>query len=419
MLITHAMRVLLGRQLGPFRFVKDVGFLPDLDVPAFGLYVHVPFCRDLCPFCPYYKVKSNPHLFQPFLEALLSEIALVAGNIGGYGSRQRVTSLYFGGGSPALMRSDLHKIRRTIDEHFVLEGRAGIELHPRDTAGDIPPVLRDAGFDMVSVGIQTFQESLLRTIGREAVDFRAIFTALGRERFDAIDVDLIFGIPGQTEAGLREDFLQATELGATQISTYPFIDFSYANNREKPLSRAGQKRMLSQLLTTADEAGFVRTSVWTFGLKNAPRYSSITRDNFLGFGPSATSLGRDAFKANTFSVEAYIETVRRGIVPTAMKMAFTPRTRKLYWLFWNCYTGTLPRDGYGALFSSRLDDDFSFWLSLGKTIGLFTETYAGYDLTPLGKYHFHWLEQAYTHQYIDKTWRSAMQTPWPDMITVY
>lgn len=419
MLITHAMRILLGRQLGPFKFVKDVGFLPDLDVPTLGLYVHIPFCLDLCPFCPYYKVISSTHLVQPFLEALLSEIALVGEKTGSNGSKRRVTSLYFGGGSPALMKSDLQKIRKTIDDFFYVEDRAGIELHPRDVTSDLPTVLKDSGFDMVSIGIQTFQEQLLSNIGRDRVDYRSVFTALRRERFDAIDVDLIFGIPGQTEADLRVDFLKAVELGATQISTYPFIDFSYANNHKKPLGRSEQKKLLSMLLKTADDAGFARTSVWTFGRTNAPRYSSITRENFLGFGPSATSLGRDAFKANTFSLEAYIESVNKGIVPTALKMKFSPRTRKLYWLFWNCYAGKLPKDEYCTLFSSNLDDDFSFWLTLCKLLGLFMEMDAGYTLTQLGNYHFHWLEQEYTHQYIDKTWRSAMQTPWPDMIAVY
>jgi len=419
MLITHALRILLGRQLGPFTFIKDVGYLPDLDVPALGLYVHIPFCPDLCPFCPYYKVKSGTHPVQPFLEALLSEITLVAEKIGRNGPKRRVTSLYFGGGSPALMKSDLQKIRKTIDDFFQVEERAGIELHPRDVTRDLPAILKDSGFDMVSVGMQTFQEKLLGNIGRDPVDHRAVFSALRRERFDAIDVDLIFGIPGQTDADVRVDFLKAVESGATQISTYPFIDFSYANNHRKPLGRAEQKKMLSMLLKTADNAGFTRTSVWTFGRSNAPRYSSITRENFLGFGPSATSLGRDAFKANTFSLEAYIESVNQGVVPTALKMTFSPRTRKLYWLFWNCFAGRLPKDEYRALFSSDLDDDFSFWLTVGKRLGLLTEMDGGYALTQLGNFHFHWLEQEYTHQYIDKTWQSAMQTPWPDMIAVY
>jgi coproporphyrinogen III oxidase-like Fe-S oxidoreductase len=419
MFITHAMRILLGRQLGPFKFIKDVGFLPDLDVPALGLYIHIPFCRDLCPFCPYYKVKSSTHLFKPFLDALLSEITLVSNKIGRNGSKRKVTSLYFGGGSPALMKSDLQKIRKTIDDYFHVGDRAGIELHPRDVTRDLPSILKDSGFDMVSVGMQSFQDHLLSNIGREPVDYRNIFAALRRERFDAVDVDLIFGIPGQTEADLRADFLKAVDLGATQISTYPFIDFSFANNHQKPLGRTKQKKMLSLLLKTAEDAGFARTSVWTFGRKKAPRYSSITRENFLGFGPSATSLGRDAFKANTFSLEAYAESVNKGIVPTALKMKFSARSRKLYWLFWSCYTGKLPRDEYWTLFSSDLDEDFSFWLILGKLLGLFTETGAGFVLTDLGNYHFHWLEQEYTHQYIDKTWRSALQTPWPEKIAVY
>jgi oxygen-independent coproporphyrinogen-3 oxidase len=413
------MRAVLARQLGPFRFKAAPGFLPDYDVPHLGLYVHIPFCEEVCPFCPYYKVKYSPERKAPYLRALASEIDEVGSRLSGAGGKRGATSLYFGGGSPALMLDELASVRAAIDRRFSVEGHAGVELHPRDVKDDTAAKLNDAGFDMVSVGIQSFNDRLLAQLGRSPEDTDRLFARLSAGRFDAIDVDLIFGIPDERPEDLRADFIRAVESGATQISTYPFIDFSYAKNRRKPQGRKGQKALLETLLATAAETGFARTSVWTFGRKDAPRYSSITRDCFVGFGPSATSLGRDSFKVNTFSVDAYVQAVDEGRIPTALEMRFKDRTRKLYWLFWNCYNGALHEDEYRALFRAELGRDFRAWLGLGKAAKLLERTERGWKLTDSGSYHFHWIEQEYTHQYIDKTWRLSMERPWPEGIALY
>ncbi|MFP4362493.1 MAG: radical SAM protein [Spirochaetia bacterium] len=420
MLVTHALRILLGKQLSPFSFVRDKGFLPDFQVPNTGLYVHIPFCETLCSFCPYFKEQADEERMRQYLYALLSEIDLTADKLAICEAVKReATSLYFGGGSPAIMIDDLSIIRKKIDRYFHIKGNAGIELHPRDIHADTGRKLLDAGFDMVSLGIQSFSQDMLRVLGREDQDLTVPITLIRKSGFKSIDVDLIFGIPGQDEEILKNDFLKAAELGATQISAYPFINFSYANNNKPPQSSKSKKRMLNALLEAAEKAGFHRNSVWTFGKKGAPRYSSITRDCFIGFGPSATSLGADAFKVNTFSVDAYIDAVHTNTLPTALRMPFTPRSRRLYWLFWNCYNGHISKFTYNELFSSELDKDFHISLHIAKRLGILYRNSSGWELTKKGSYYFHKIEQLYTHQYIDKTWRFGMKTPWPERIDLY
>ena len=317
------------------------------------------------------------------------------------------------------MVKDLHRIIERIMTYFHVAGNSGVELHPRDVHPSLPGMLIDAGFDMVSIGVQSFSSRLLKTLGRSDEDSLAPLALIADQGFQTIDVDLIFGIPGQTEEDLQRDFRIAAETGATQISTYPFIDFSYARNRNKPLGRKDKRRLLTALLEAADQAGFFRSSVWTFGRKDRPRYSSVTRDNFLGFGPSATSLGRDDFKVNTFSVDAYTETVKKGRIPTAMKMDFSPRSRGLYWLFWNCYNGDISEDVYDELFGRSLKKEFGVPLSAGTALGWLRRTETGWSLTERGSYFFHLVEQAYTHQYIDKTWSHSIKTPWPEKVLLY
>lgn len=416
-MLTTVLRLVLGHQLKPFVFEKSIDFLPDFDVPNLGAYVHIPFCETLCPFCPYYKVQYDNSLISRYIDALLDEITLVSER--SFSEKREITSVYFGGGSPALAGDQLEKITTHLKKYYSVRGNMGIELHPRDISMETIGNVKNADFDMVSLGVQSFSPDLLRILGRTDEDPAAPLKTLSAEGFDAIDVDLIFGIPTQTAETLESDFLTAVENGATQISTYPFIDFSYADNKNKPLNGKEKKVLLDALLEVADKAGFERTSVWTFAGKDTPRYSSITRDNFIGFGSSATSLGLGDFKTNVFSVAEYIKSVKSGKVPTAHRMDFNTRTRGLYWLFWNSYNGDISAGAYSDLFGRSLVKDFGTSLLLGRTLGLLITDGNIWRLTAKGIYAFHIVEQIYTHQYIDKTWSIAMNDPWIDRILLY
>lgn len=415
-MITKLIKLVLGRKVTPFQFLPDPNFLPNYDVPSFGIYVHIPFCKSLCLFCPYYKTTHNQSLDDPFVNALLKEIELVAKYLGP--EQRKITSVYFGGGSPAILLKFIFIIMDAIRSHFVISENIGLELHPRDVTDEVLVELKRAGVTMISLGVQSFQKQQLDAIGRSDILPLDALKRIAHYGFIALDVDLIFGIPGQDADSLELDFLTAIENGATQVSTYPFIDFSYANNYKKPLGHKEKKLLLGRLIEVSERVGFSRTSVWTFGKMGTPKYTSITRDNFIGFGPSATSLGLRDFKINTFSIEAYIDSVQKDIIPTALRMKFSDRTRSLYWLFWSSYNGAILQKTYGELFGRSLKKDFGIFLWLGEILGLLVKhaKEESWNLTKKGSYLFHRIEQIYTHQYIDKTWRSSLITPWPDKI---
>jgi oxygen-independent coproporphyrinogen-3 oxidase len=409
---------MLARSLRPFVFEStDHSAVLDLDVPYLGAYVHIPFCQTLCPFCPYYKVRYGDGSAMPaYLDAIEMEIAAVLD-----GRTAPLSSVYFGGGTPALAREGIGRITRTITRHAEVAGEIGLELHPRDVSADSVTMLLDAGVTMVSLGVQSFQPHSLAALGRPT-DPSVSATALGMlgtAGFSAIDVDLIFGIPGQRDDDLRRDFALAVKSGATQVSTYPFIDFSYANNRHKPVPERRKREHMSLLVAAAKENGFERGSVWTFRRQNTPSYSSITRDNFVGFGASATTLLRDQFKVNVFDVNAYVSATGSGRLPTAYTLRFSARARRAYWLFWSCYNMNISYNRFSTLFGVELDSEFGGWLAFAKGLGIMARTADGYTLTERGAYLYHVVEQIYTHQYIDKTWRAAMSAIPPKRIVLW
>ncbi len=415
-MITNLLRLLFTRSLKPFIFTNENKYEFTTDVPELGIYVHIPFCNTLCPFCPYNKVKYDKALASSYKDALIKEIQMV-GTLNK--KKSKITSVYFGGGSPALMLEHLPDILTILRNNFHIKSNLGIELHPRDINTETLIKLKNIGFNMVSIGIQSFEEKYLNILGREYINGAEKVKMAAAAGFTTIDVDLMFGIEGQTKENLKNDFITAFNSGATQVSTYPFIDFSYANNKSKPLGKKQKKELLTYLETISEKLQCIRTSVWTFGKKDTSKYSSITRDNFIGFGPSATTLLKDFFKVNTFSVVEYIKYINSEKIPTSLTLSFTKRTRALYWLFWNSYTLKINNENFKKLFNTELDYIFKFELKLGIFMRLIRKTKEGYELTEKGTYKYHLVEQAYTHQYIDKTWRIARKEAWPDKIKLY
>ncbi len=415
-MLTNILRLLMARSIRPFTFSSNFKGELDIDINNLGLYFHIPFCKKLCSFCPYYKIKFDRVLLKEFNRALIKELYLVSEMTGG---KKEVTSVYFGGGSPALMVDYMSELMNIINDLFIIKGDMGIELHPREINKKLLKRLKGLGFNMISIGVQSFQDSCLASLGRERINSEDKLKAAKKAGFAAIDVDLIFGIPGQTKEDLMKDFKIAADSGATQISTYPFIEFSYTRTVKNPSGKRLGKEMLQILSSISKEMGYGRSSVWTFTRKNTPKYSSVTRDNYIGFGPSAASLLEDIFKINTFSVKEYIKCLDGDSIPTALSLTFNKRTRALYWLFWSSYNLNIVQKDFGRLFGRRLEDFFRFELYLGQKLGYFKKYKNSYRLTDKGAYIFHLVEQSYTHQYIDKTWKAAMGNPWPEKIVLY
>ncbi|MCP4230360.1 MAG: radical SAM protein [bacterium] len=415
-MITNLIRVLSGRTLRPYRFAKG-GTVDYKRLPAgFGLYVHIPFCETICSFCPYNKTEYDRDLCSDYIEALLGEIKLVGEKTG----RRTAGSLYFGGGSPTLLGERLTEILDVTGNYYDIKGEIAIEVNIADLNEPLVDSLRSQGFTMVSVGVQSFSKKALRALGRPFVeDAGERVKTAASAGFDTVDVDLIFGIPGQTPDGLKADFGEAVASGATQISTYPFIDFSYADNGEKPLGKREKREMLSALVAVSESYGFERSSVWSFTRAGTRKYSSITREAFIGFGASAATLLADTFAVNSFSIEGYIGSIEEGDIPTALSLDFDTRTRAGYWLFWKLYEMNIGEDRFRAIFGEGINVGFGWELVFARVAGWLKKNGAGYRLTERGAYVYHLLEQEYTRKYIDKLWGALRDEAWPGEITVW
>ena len=423
-MVTHLLRLALAHSLKPFLFQAsspedEENRSPDIFLSnSFGLYIHVPFCEKICDFCPYNKEIYSAEKMKMYIAALKREISLKAGRVE-LQANAKLESIYLGGGSPALAAEYLPDIFNLLEEYFGETERIGVELHPRDVSPENLLKLKELGVNMVSLGVQSFDQNSLEQINRDGINVNECFTLIKDAGFEVVDVDLIFALPGQTEKMLERDFKLAVKSGGSQISTYPFIRFSFAGKKYPRPSRRRQRSLLKLLVDVAGDMGYERTSVWTFAEKGSERYSSVTRDNVLGFGPSATSLFSGRFTINTFSVDEYCRSLENTQSPVALELFFKPRVRKMYWLFWSCYNIHISGQQYRTLFKEELDHEFGGVLRAALFLKLIEKTDEGYNLTEKGAVLFHRVEQVYTHQYIDKTWRICRSNPRPARIGLF
>ena len=404
----------LTRSVKPFTFKNEYdSSLPFSDCDSLGLYIHIPFCKSLCNFCPYCKVPYEKDLCDRYIDALIQEIHLVGGSHDG---KKRTTSLYFGGGTPALAVNRLSEIIAAIREHFIITEGIGIELHPDNVTPTVLQACKDAGVTKLSIGIQSFNTKFQHILGRCAVKPDRLQDVLSQVTFETVSMDFIFALPGQTFEDLKTDLDIAFQIGANHVAIYPFIDFSFTDSPVTSLPKKEKRELLDAITLYCQTQGYTRNSIWTFSSDKDARYSSMTRDNFLGFGCSATTLLKDQFKINTFSVEEYCKRIHEEKLPTSLTLRFTPRQRMVYYLFWTAYSTEVDSAAFEAFFGVPLRQMYGAELKLAKLLGFITEDNGIYRMTLKGAFYYHYYENYYTLAYIDKMWGILRKEAFPSQI---
>lgn len=413
-LITSLTRTWLTRTTKPFEFKNEYDkHLPFAECDSLGLYVHIPFCKSICNFCPYCKVKYSKELCDKYIDALIKEIHFVGSQNEG---RKEVTSLYFGGGTPALAVDRIKEIIDAISEHFVITEGIGLELHPDNVTEETLLKLKDAGITKISIGIQSFCDKYQKILGRKQVCPENIKAALSAVPFETVSMDFIFALPGQTLEDLKFDVDTGFSIGANHVAIYPFIDFTFTDSKLPTMPKKEKRALLDAITKYCQSKGYERTSIWTFTNEKDANYSSMTRENFIGFGCSATSLFKDQFKINTFDVESYCERINSGDLATSLTVRFEKRQRMVYWLFWTAYSTRVAAEDFEKFFGKSLKKMYGFEIFVAKLLGFVTEKDGVYEMTLKGAFYYHYYESFYTLSYIDKMWGIMRKEAFPDHI---
>ena len=335
--------------VGPERHAAWLAAVPR-DRPI-SLYLHVPFCRQLCWYCGCTTAVA-PDSARPeaYAELLAAEIELVAAHLPG---RLAVTHLHWGGGTPSSMgpRAFSRLVER-LGRRFRIEPGAehAIELDPRFLEPRMIESLVEAGVNRASLGVQSFEPEVQRAINRIQPADRtlAVVEALRRAGISRINVDLLYGLPHQTVEGCR-----ATVRALLPVLPDRFAIFGYAHlpslkkhqrlidERDLPtaVERVAQFEAMAEAL---EAAGYVPIGLDHFARPDDPMaraaaegrlrrnfqgYTTDTAETLLGLGASAISSFRDGYVQNHHELVPWRKAVREGRLATARGLALSARDR--------------------------------------------------------------------------------------------
>ncbi|MGI6376335.1 MAG: coproporphyrinogen-III oxidase family protein [Anaerolineae bacterium] len=391
-------------------------------VESTSLYLHVPFCRNACPYCPYTKVPYDSALVEPYTRAALAEVDWWADRIG----PAEITSVYIGGGTPTLALASVRRVIDRVRQRFRVTGDICIETSPTDVNEATVRQLHELGIALVSLGVQSFKPERLAWIGRRYgpdVAERAL-RLLAQGGFASVNVDLMFALPGQSVCEVLSDLERAAELGANQITTYPLFTFPYSAVGEHlrlthvRLPNLRRRRAHYRAINDWCAAhGFERVSVWGFRRGAVPRYSSVTRDSYIGVGPGAGSHLADGFVLNTFDLDQWVQAACAGTGAVALRLPFTRALSGWWWLYWRLYDTRIPLAGLAA----ALGDDAPRarrLLQLAQLLGLAARDADHIALTDAGAFWLHLAQNYFALYYVNTLWTQARREPWPRAVAI-
>lgn len=304
-----------------------------------SVYIHLPYCENLCTFCACHKrITKNHEVEEPYIDTILQEWKLYVQLLGNI----HIKELHLGGGTPTFFRPDLlRKLVTGLLAHAVTEPNPefSFEGHPNNTSSEHLEVLHQLGFNRVSFGVQDYNEKVQKTINR-IQPFENVKKVTDEARaigYESISHDLIFGLPFQTWETVCDTIKKTNKLKPDRIAFYSYAHVPWIKGvgqrgfEEKDLPEAALKRLMYENSKKKfEEAGYYEIGMDHFALPADKLYQAVTHNtlhrNFMGYTSSATKLliglGMSAisdswygFAQNEKTVESYMQQIQDGVLP--------------------------------------------------------------------------------------------------------
>lgn len=280
----------------------------------YGLYIHIPFCRQKCNYCDFVSYSGKQDLVDVYLDALRMELNRYAG--------KPIISVYVGGGTPSLLSpgqiKELFKTIRKIFNCFHLS-EITFEANPESLNDDVLGALKVAGVNRLSIGAQSFSEQNLKFLGRihSASAAAKAVKAARKHHFSNISIDLIYGMPGQLPLEWQSDLKQAVSQNPEHISVYPLTI-----EQNTPMFAAGvttdedkQAELYEWAMDYLHSTGYEHYEIsnWALtGYKCSHNLIYWNNKEYIGAGIAAASYFNGSRYKNCESIEEYIEKSKSG-----------------------------------------------------------------------------------------------------------
>ena len=370
----------------PAAFSSTAGDTPSATGPIRHLYVHIPFCARICPYCAFYKDLLDRSQARRFCEALLRDL-----------DEQNAVfaispkSIYSGGGTPTVLNTShleflLGGFHERLD-HSALEEWT-IEANPGSVSARKATLLHKLGVNRVSLGVQSWDDTLLKILGREhtAAQAEQSFHILRDAGFLNINVDLMFGLPGQTIEQWQKTLKQTISLYPDHISAYCLTYeedtefFARQSRGELKANPEADADFFELAMSILEDAGYEHYEISNYA---RPGFSSIhnraywSGEDYLGIGPSAFSTIGTRRWQNLADYRAYADRTLLGQSPVGSTENLTNQMKRGERIALSLRT----RDGVSATLLTPFQNETREFIALG----LLRQSNGNFILTQKGK----------------------------------
>ncbi len=297
-----------------------------------SLYIHIPFCRTLCPFCCFNRYLFHEDRARKYFQHLRRELEQYIKR--GF----QFTNFYFGGGTPTILMDELTGFINHLRENFTVK-----QISLETTAADITPhnidLLKTAGINRLSIGVQSFSDKLLRAMGRVSLNGEEIKEKLlmAQGQFNTLNADFIFNFPGQTPEQFEADVETFKALGIDQATFYPLMPSPHKKDaierRFNRIDTATEQKFYEIILKKLFADGYKASTAWCFsrGEHMIDEYI-IDFNDYIGIGSGSVSIVNGNFYVNSFSLDTYAELTISDTLPVVGWRRLSEREHLRYYL---------------------------------------------------------------------------------------
>lgn len=307
-----------------------------------GLYIHIPFCLSKCGYCSFYSIAST-HLIPEFVQAVVNEMAFYEKPFPSF------DTIYIGGGTPSLLSiQQIDKVLRAANSNFHIDRQTEVtmEVNPGDVSLEYFQLLRKLGINRLNIGIQSFDDDLLKFLGRRHTAKEAVVAleAARKAGFDNIGIDLIYGVSGQNPDTWKYILKKALSFSPEHLSCYQLsLDEKtplYKQYKKEGLKLTAENEAFDFFIKTSQvltDAGYLHYEVSNYAhagyLKSRHNIKYWQHTPYLGLGPAAHSFLNRKRWWNKADVKIYLQDIFEGRMPVDKSENLSPEQLQLEALF--------------------------------------------------------------------------------------
>ncbi|MEA1872168.1 MAG: coproporphyrinogen-III oxidase family protein [Chloroflexota bacterium] len=398
-----------------------------------GVYIHIPFCKSLCLFCPYVRfLVRDAESISQYVEALKAETRMYGELLQGLGLK--IVHIHVGGGTPSLLDgSHFREILNTLAQYFETPPRIAIEANPDDLVNERKVCeLINCGVADVSLGVQSSNPNMLKKLGRKhswETSLQAI-TNLRRAGVEHLNMDLMFMVPGQSLEEWVQDLESATRQDVDEITVYPTLITEHClgyklveKGQINQPDRSAFKKMVYTAEDTLSSKGFKPVEIYSYSKQVDWKYATVNYEMegpLLGIGCGAIGFTGGYEYQNTCSVQEYIRAVLNKRLPIAGARPVSANRRAIRYAACRLFIcRRLNRAEFEQNVGSlSLLGSFGKMLTLFRLLGYIKEENGELKLTRKGLFPAHLRCWASVTNWPCRMAQEFLKTPWPTEVKI-